>query len=64
MPDLYPSQSYLGPIELIDHAFMHRIHESADARRLGVALLPDFHPHIGARLAKTGIVVDLIDAFS
>ena len=42
---------------------MHRIHESADARRFGVALISDFHPDVGARLAKTGIEFALTDAF-
>src|SRR6516225_3175541 len=53
----------LGPIELIDHAFVHRIHESADACRLGVALLSDVYPDVGTRLAKARTVVDLIGAF-
>jgi hypothetical protein len=31
---------------------VHRIHESADARRFGVASIFDFRPDVGARLAK------------
>lgn len=31
---------------------MHRIYESADARRFGVASVFDFHPDVGARVAK------------
>ena len=52
----------LRAIELIEHVFVHRIHEGADAGSLGSPLFPDLDPHIRAGCAESCTVVDLINA--
>jgi hypothetical protein len=62
----WPSNSLdlqLSPIELIEHTFVHCIHQSADAGRLGGALFPNLYPHVGARRAEACVVVNLVCAF-
>jgi len=54
-------QPDLGAIEFVDHAFVHRIHESTDAGGLGGTLLSDFDPNVRECCTETGIIVDLVD---
>ena len=52
----------LGAIELVDHAFVHRIHKGTDAGGPGRALLPDLDPYVRACGAEARVVIDLINA--
>ena len=55
-------QPDFGSIEIIEHAFVHRIHESADTGSVGRTLLPNLNPHVCACLAEACVVVDLVNA--
>jgi hypothetical protein len=62
-PTSNPFQPDLGAVKLVKNAFVHGIHQGADAGSPGRALFPDLDPHIRTRRPEAGIIIDLVDAF-
>jgi len=62
-PTSNPFQPDLGAVKLVKNAFVHGIHQGADAGRLGRAPFPDLDPRVRTRRPEAGIVIDLVDAF-